>query len=63
MGLRAGNTSAFVKAAVGASMGAVAARARRYAMAPDAAGEAAQGGFTAEERAAMRGPELRRRRP
>ena len=56
MGLRAGNTSGFVKAAVGAGMAAVAARSRRYATATDAADEAAAGGFTAEERDAMRRP-------
>ena len=63
MGLRAGNTSGFSKAAFGASMAGVAARARRYATATDAADEAAAGGFIEEERDAMRRPPPRGRRP
>ena len=54
MGLHAGNVAAFDKQAVGASMSAIGARSKRYAMAADAAGEAATGGFTEKERAGMR---------
>ena len=46
MGLHAGNVSAFNKQAVWASMVAFGARSKRYAMAADAADEAASGGFT-----------------
>jgi len=60
MGLRAGNTSGFTKAAFGGTMAAIARRARRYATATDAADEAATGGFTVEERDAMRPPQGRR---
>src|SRR5262249_229677 len=42
MGLRAGNTSGFTKAAFGGPMAAIARRARRYATATDAADEAAK---------------------
>jgi hypothetical protein len=54
MGLHAGNVAAFDKGAVGVSMAAIGTRSKRYAMAPDAAGEAASGGFTEGERAGMR---------
>jgi len=54
MGLHAGNVAAFDKPAVGASMAAIGGRSKRYAKAVDAAGEAASGGFTEEERAGMR---------
>ena len=54
MGLHAGNVAAFDKQAVAASMSAIGARSKRYAMATDAAGEAATGGFTEKERAGMR---------
>ena len=47
MGVRAGNTSGFNKAAFGGTMAAIAARSKRYAMAPDPADEAAAGGFMA----------------
>jgi hypothetical protein len=60
MGLRAGNVASFAKAHVGASMAAMGARGRRYARALDAAAEAAAGGFTDEERAAMKGDEGKR---
>ena len=53
LGLQAGNVSAFDKRAVRASMMAMGSRSKRYAMAHDAAEEAATGGFTAEERADM----------
>jgi hypothetical protein len=53
MGLRAGNVAAFDKQAVGVSMAAIGARSKRYAMAADATGEAASGGFTEGERAGM----------
>ena len=54
MGLHAGNVAAFDKGAVGVSMAAIGTRSKRYAMAADAAGEAASGGFTEGERAGMR---------
>jgi hypothetical protein len=54
MGLHAGNVAAFDKQAVGVSMAAIGTRSKRYAMAADAAGEAASGGFTERERAGMR---------
>ena len=54
MGLRVGNVAAFDKQAVGVSMAAIGARSKRYAMAADAASEAASGGFTDGERAGMR---------
>ena len=54
MGLHVGNVAGFDKQAVGASMAAIGARSKRYAMAQDAAGEAASGGFTDGERAGMR---------
>lgn len=54
MGLHAGNVAAFDKQAVMGSMAAVGKRAKRYAMAADAAGEAASGGFTDAERSGMR---------
>ena len=53
MGLRAGNVASFAKQQVGASMAAIGSRGKRYAMAPVAAQDAEEGGFTAEERAQM----------
>ena len=54
IGLHAGNVAAFDKLAVRASMTAIGARSKRYAMAADASGEARSGGFTEAERAGMR---------
>jgi Mg-chelatase subunit ChlD len=54
IGLHAGNVAAFDKQAVAASMAAVGARSKRYAMAADATKEVASGGFTEAERAGMR---------
>ena len=54
IGLHAGNVAAFDKQAVAASMAAVGARSKRYAMAADATKEVASGGFTEAERADMR---------
>jgi hypothetical protein len=54
IGLHAGNVAAFDKQAVGASMAAFSARSKRYAMATDAAAEAASGSFSDAERAGMR---------
>ena len=59
MGLHAGNVAAFDKQAVGVSMAAIGTRSKRYAMAADAAGEAASGGFTERERAGMRSTQKR----
>jgi hypothetical protein len=55
MGLHAGNVAGFDKRAMGATMAKVAARSARYAAAPDAAAEAASGGFTDDERSEMLG--------
>lgn len=51
MGSHAGNVAAFDKRAIGVCMAAIGARSKRYAMAADAADEAALGGFTDGERA------------
>jgi hypothetical protein len=53
IGLHAGNVASFSKQAMGRSMASMSMRAKRYAMAPDAAAEAASGGFTDRERADM----------
>ena len=55
MGLHAGNVAAFSKQHIDASMASVASRGRRYAMAAEPVVEAAEGGFTAPERAGMAG--------
>lgn len=54
LGLGAGNVSNFGKGRMQLMMDGVYARSKRYAVAPSAAREAASGGFTAAERAAMR---------
>ena len=46
IGLHAGKVAAFDKQAVGVSMAAIGTRSKRYAMAANAADEAASGGFT-----------------
>jgi hypothetical protein len=53
IGLHAGNVASFSKTAMARSMGSIGKRAKRYAMAADAAAEAASGGFTDRERADM----------
>lgn len=55
MGLQAGNVAGFDKRAIGASMHAMSLRHKRYTIAENATEEAASGGFTDEERAAMAG--------
>jgi hypothetical protein len=55
MGLHAGNVASFDKSALASSVGSMGKRAKRYALAPDPAAEAAAGGFTAGERADMAG--------
>jgi len=55
IGLRAGNVAGFDKRAMHATVGKMAARSKRYALAEDAAAEAASGGFTAGERSEMMG--------
>lgn len=54
IGLHAGNVAAFDKRMVGASMAAMGARSKRYAMAADARDEVASGGFSERERSGMR---------
>lgn len=53
LGLHAGNTASFAKASLAETSNAMFARAKRYAMAPAPAAEAAQGGFSREERVKM----------
>ena len=53
MGLHAGNVASFSKLAVSQSLGSLRTRQARFAKAADPALEAAAGGFTDEERAAM----------
>lgn len=56
LGVMAGNTANFDKSSLNETADAVFARARRYAMSPVARSEAAEGGFTPDERASMSRP-------
>jgi hypothetical protein len=53
MGLHAGNVAGFSKKSVSQTLASLSARSARYAKAPDPYLDAAAGGFTDEERAAM----------
>jgi hypothetical protein len=55
MGLHAGNVTGFHKGAMRATMAHMAGRSKRFAVAGDAAAEAASGGFTDDERTEMMG--------
>ncbi len=50
IGVNAGNVAQFAKASIAATAGVMHARAKRFASAPDAALDAASGGFTEAER-------------
>ena len=56
IGIYAGNTADFAKASIASASRAMASRASRYASAPSAVAEVAEGGFMLEERASMKRP-------